>query len=405
MINRVLGKGVDDVGRKLARAADRALPDPAREAIDALKLGVTPMGAGSERAQAEAKDFANALRVADYQHARLDKWLNQHFTPDQQKTMWEAADEHGVLLRRGVEPGPGQGMNRLNPDERAAVENLQARANQAFKEASALGMVKGDGLESYVPRMVVKLSAFGNREPLTVGRAGKQGTNLSSTTGQLRQRKYETTEETQAAAQAHFGDKAIVVRSIRTLPLATARLDRAIAGRRLIDKIKEASKGAGTPLVVEGANSGSGQLLHHGSSGHADLGPEVRHRRSGQNRAGRRPERRRSVRGQAAVGVQGVRGPAQGRALDADQRRGARAARAQVQDDGRDHVLAPDAQRGDLGQSHSRRPQGRADVRGLPRRLPRQERPGDHAGGAAGGPRADHAPLRQDRHGLNRLRP
>jgi hypothetical protein len=49
--------------------------------------------------------------------------------------MWEAADEEGVILRRGEQSGPGQGLNRLTPEERAAVLNLQARADKAFEEA------------------------------------------------------------------------------------------------------------------------------------------------------------------------------------------------------------------------------------------------------------------------------
>lgn len=257
LINQTLGQGVESVGRLAQRAAERALPDPIAEALEetghAVNLAVNPMAAGSPRAQAAAKDFANALRAADFQHERLDKWLDRRFTDEQQRRMWEAADEEGVILRRGEQPGPGQGLNRLDPEERAAVLNLQERADKAFEEAQALGMVKGDGLESYVPRMIVQMTAFGPKVLERSGpRAQRRGGNLSTTTGQLRQRKYETTSETEAAAEKAFGDKATVVRNIRTLPLATQRLERAIAGRTLVQRIKELSSQTGEPLVVEG---------------------------------------------------------------------------------------------------------------------------------------------------------
>lgn len=254
-VNRTLGEGVDAVGVKLKATAERFVPDPVKDVIDELHIGVSPMGAGSERAQAEAKDFANALRVSAFQWSKLDKWINDKFTPDQQRLMWEAADQEGVLRRRRQAPSLTQGLNRLKPDEQAIVANLQARANAAFKQAQDLGMVTGDGLESYVPRMVVQMTAMGPKVlERSSPRQASKGGNLSTTTGQLRQRKYETVEETEAAAQKAFGSGAQVVRNIRTLVLATQKLEQAIAGRTLVAKIKEMSGDAQAPLVTDGAN-------------------------------------------------------------------------------------------------------------------------------------------------------
>lgn len=254
LFNNLLGRDTDAIGRKLARAAQKAVPDPLLDIADQIKMGASPMGSGSTRAQAAAKDFANELRTSAYQWGKVDEWLNANFTRDRQQAMWEAADEHGVLIRRGVEPGPDEGKNRLSPKERAAVDNLQERADAAFEQAKNLDMVRGDGLESYVPRMVVEMTAGGPRIVSSAGRrAARKGANLSTTTGQLRQRKYETVEETEEAAREHFGEKATVVRNIRTLALATQRLERAIAGRVLVDKIKAMSKDAQAALVVDGA--------------------------------------------------------------------------------------------------------------------------------------------------------
>lgn len=256
VINRFLGAGTEAVAHKLQLKAQALIPEPVAELLDAVKSGVSPMGSGSERAQAAAKDFANALRATAFQWGKVDEWLEKTFKPEERRAMWEAADEHGVILRQGREPGPGEGKNRLTPEQRATVEEIQGRANQAFGRAQDLGMVQGDGLESYVPRMVVEMTAAG---PKVVSRATpkqvERGGNLSTTTGQLRQRKYETVGETEAAAKTAFGEGATVVRDIRTLALGTQRLEQAIAGRTLVDKIKAMSGDAGGgELVTEGAN-------------------------------------------------------------------------------------------------------------------------------------------------------
>lgn len=251
----LLGPVTNGVGKRIQAAAIRYVPDPVQDMWRAIQMGVSPMTVGSARGQAEAKDYINSLRTSQFQWGRVDEHLKKSFTPEEQRLMWEAPDEHGVMLRRGEEPGPGQGKNRLTPEQRAVVENLQARADNAFATAQRLGMVRGDGLESYVPRMVAEMTASGPRPVRSLNRKQRlRGGALSVTTGQLRQRKYETVEETEAAARAAFGEGAFVVRNIRTLGLATQRLERAIAGRILVDKIKAMSAEAQTTLVTEEGN-------------------------------------------------------------------------------------------------------------------------------------------------------
>ena len=256
IITRILGRGVDNVGHQLAEKARDVVPDPVQEIMHEIGMGINPMSEGSDRAQATAKDFANAQRLAAYQWGKVDEWLQKNFDPEQRRRMWEAADEHGVLLRKGIEPGEGQGLNRLSAKERETVIDLQRRADATFKAAQDLGMVTGEGLESYVPRMVVEMTAGGPRIVSKQSpRMAKKGANLSTTTGQLKQRKYETVEETEAAAKAKLGAGVEVVRDIRTLGLATQRLDQAVAGRLMVDRIKAMSKDAGVPLVTEGTTA------------------------------------------------------------------------------------------------------------------------------------------------------
>src|SRR6185312_2382461 len=139
----------------------------------------------------------------------------------------------------------------LEPAERAAVEDLHTRAQMAWLRARDVGLVEGEGLPAYTPRMVVNTAnalADGKALPLN-----SIGGNLKTSSPNLRQRKYSSAEETEAAAKAKYGDQAELARDIRTLPLATAKLEDAIAGRTLINNIKDIGKATGDETVAEGA--------------------------------------------------------------------------------------------------------------------------------------------------------
>ena len=192
------------------------------------------------------------MREARFNGGKLDEWLEKNFTPAQRMRMWEAGDEESVIQQTGRTPGPNEGLNSLPPDERAVVENLQARAREAFLEAKALDMTQAEGLPSYMPRMVVEMTNNGAEYFGDNGDYGSGvGRNLRTSSPQLRKRKYLTVEETEAAAKAKLGEGAEVVRDIRTLALATNRLEQAIAGRVLINKVKQIGREVGQELVSE----------------------------------------------------------------------------------------------------------------------------------------------------------
>jgi hypothetical protein len=65
----------------------------------------------------------------------------------------------------------------------------------------------------------------------------------------MRHRLHMTVEETEAAAKAKYGADAYVARDIRALPLATAQLEDAVAGRTLINNIKDYGKSTGAEMV------------------------------------------------------------------------------------------------------------------------------------------------------------
>jgi len=212
-----------------------------------------PMARGTRDSMAMAKDFANSLRRNRWDWSRIDDDISGNFTPEQRARMWTAADEESQSLQLG-EPASmreHQGLATLEPEERAAVEQLQTRAQNAWVRARDAGMVEGEGLPAYTPRMVINTVGAGGKETVTA--LDGKGMNLKTRTGNMLKRKYMESQDTEAAAKAKYGDQAMLARDIRVLPLATSQLEDAIAGRTLINNIREYGKQTGTDTVSEGA--------------------------------------------------------------------------------------------------------------------------------------------------------
>jgi len=243
----------------IARAT-QATTAKASDLASVVRMAVAPMAEGSKETMAQAKDYANLNRLARHEASMLTSWLDKTYTPEQRRRMWEAADEQSVAMQQG-QPTEGIGLDRLTPQERAVVQQLQALSDDAFQQARQLGMIESDGLPSYVPRMVVEM-VDGVARPIT----DKQARNLPGTmeatrtsTPHLRHREHLTTEETERAARAALDNPNVAVaRDISTLPLATMKLQQAIAGRVLINQIREAGRRSGEQAVAEGAEPQDG---------------------------------------------------------------------------------------------------------------------------------------------------
>lgn len=214
-----------------------------------IQMMVAPMAAGTQESMAIAKDFANAMRRSRYEWSRIDADVEKKFSPEQRERMWNAADEESVARQLG-ESTEHQGLVTLTKDERAAVDELQERAQATWIRARDLGMVEGEGLPAYTPRMVINVAnAASGDGPKSLNSIGQ---NLRTRTSQMLHRQHMTAEETEAAAKAKLGEEAEIARDIRTLPLATAKLEDAIAGRTLIDNIKAEGRRTGEETVAEG---------------------------------------------------------------------------------------------------------------------------------------------------------
>ena len=222
-----------------------------------LLLKIAPMSTGSDQARAIAKDFANADRTARWQWNSFDDLLKKNFTEDQLKTMWEAADEENVLRQEGKKDN-SRGLGRLSLEERNVVETLHQYGEELLQRAKEVGMFQGEGLPFWAPRMAVMLGDDGEyyRAPAPAGGGAKEGGNITTSSQNLKQRKYLTADETEAAMKAKLGDDAKLVKNIRTMPLAMARLERAIAGRELVNSIKDLGTKVGANLVSSSEGPG-----------------------------------------------------------------------------------------------------------------------------------------------------
>lgn len=239
----------ENLGTKVKKIADKVM----ELGGDAL-MHITPMSQGTPEARAVAKDFANMMRLARWHGNKMMRLLKDNFSYDRLAYMWQQADEESVLRQTG-QPTAGKGLDLLDPEERRAVQAQQADAQAVWNAAKEQGMVEGEGLPSYVPRMMVEMA--GN-DVVRLGSSDESrsipgiGRNVRTSTPQMKQRKYMTTQETEQAGSKKFETNAHVVRDIRTLPLATMRLREAVAGRALINKIKEIGNKIGDDTVVEG---------------------------------------------------------------------------------------------------------------------------------------------------------
>lgn len=230
-----------------------------------LTMFAAPMSTGSVDAQATAQRFANALRKADVQWEKINSMLLSRFTPDDRRAMWNAADEQNVLMTQS-QPTSGRGIDALPPEQRRVMIELHTYANELWSRAQDSGMVEGDGLPFWTPRMAVLVGEDGDFQ-----RPGGEGAkadingdarNVSTTASSLKQRKYTFASDTEAAMKTKLGEGAELVRDILTMPMAMARLEKAIAGRELVNQIKQLGLVTGKDIISDTVKEGFESISH-----------------------------------------------------------------------------------------------------------------------------------------------
>lgn len=254
-----------------------------KEFIDNLKRDVlnftTPMATGSARAQASAQSFINKIRQGQWNASRLFDYLTEKYTPEELKNMWEAMDAASVHVQRLEANGMtrdaamadaeknGIGHFALPEEQKNIITSMSNWAQATWDTAKKAEMVEGEGLPFWTPRMAAVIGEDGkvgspspNEGKPSLNPVGK---NLRTSSGNLKQRKYLTAEETEAAMQARFGeDSTKLVRDIRSMPIALQRLNQAVAGKTLINDIKEMSSSLGGDTAAEGPKDGYFTMDH-----------------------------------------------------------------------------------------------------------------------------------------------
>ena len=233
---------------------------------DELAMAVVPMSQGSDIGMVTAKQYANSVRAARWKWDEIDKGLKE-FTPEEQKLMWEAGDEHGVRMRQGL-PTEGFGLDRLDERQRATVDRLHELADSLLQRAIEVGMFKGEGLDYWMPRVGAIKNPDGSYSPLSSGGSGaaigKIGGGFTTSSPNLKQRKYLTSEETEKAMKGLFEDQDVeLIKNIRMMPRALSRLESAIAGRELINQIREVGKLTGQETTNGAGGKGYFTIPQH----------------------------------------------------------------------------------------------------------------------------------------------
>lgn len=234
-----------------------------RSAASEVRQLVVPMSDGAEAARAFAKDFANNTRRAESQWIAFDKVLTKHYTTAQLEKMWRAADEENDLRRDG-KTSRTKGLAGLDAGERATVELLHQYGEQLWQKAKDAGMVEGDGVAYWTPRVAARIVADGDVETLRPagGEFSKEARNLTTSASSAKHRKYDTTAESEAALQAKHGEDAGYIKNIRVMPRAMAQLEKAIAGRTLVNQIKAHGQVMGEELFADNGSKNFVTLDH-----------------------------------------------------------------------------------------------------------------------------------------------
>jgi hypothetical protein len=257
-------KGAVEAAKKGYRALaqtewGKRIIDPIETGINAVQLSIAPMAAKSDVAErAVSQDYIAALRADRFQTDNVLKILTDELSPTELEHSWQVLSDANVISR-DPQADPNSAIahlqNNLSPKELEAVNHLKARNDRIADEAVKLGILK-NRFDVYDPRVIVD-TVGGDRIKSASKGIGRQAISdeamgFKTTTPQAKHRKYMTAEETEAAAKAKLGDNVGILRDIRVLAMTTQSLAEAVAGKRLINQIKEIGKARPEPTVVAG---------------------------------------------------------------------------------------------------------------------------------------------------------
>jgi hypothetical protein len=229
-------------------AAARSAVDKTFDLAKDIQMQVSPMAVGNEVIpKAVAKDFANSLRRNSWD---MDRWvadIDKRFTSEQQTRMFNALDEESVMRQTG-EKSEHLGLSTLEPAERAEVELVMQHNLADWVHMADLDMVKGEPIPAYAARIATGVKSGEVQGSLPIN---SLGLNLKTSTARLKGRQYLSVDETEAALKAKYPE-ASIARNIKANVMAMKQERNAIAGRTLVENIKDYGRKIGDEQVAEG---------------------------------------------------------------------------------------------------------------------------------------------------------
>jgi hypothetical protein len=254
---------IDRAAAQLNKIASSA-KEVTRKLADELQLKVAPMAQGHWMARAITKDFANYERGAKYQRQAFDDAYLKYSDEDRAR-MWEAADAASTAAQVAGPEAIWEPLSKLPPDQIARLVEQDRYDAEVWERGKAAGLFTGDRIPFYTTRAMVQIDKEGRVS--RVGETGEGATALDQlginlVTRGIERRKYQTSEETEAAGKARFGPDTTLLRDIRVVPWAIERLEKAIATREMINKIKQMSPLLGKDAVISDGREGYFTLPH-----------------------------------------------------------------------------------------------------------------------------------------------
>lgn len=233
-----------------------------KDMLREIKIATVPMAEGNVQAQKTAKEFAIAERRGRWQWNQFDHILMRDFSEADRKRMWEAADEENDIQSGRLKAGKDVGLASLDTKQREVVDLFHQYGQALWQRAIDAGMVTGEtSVKFWAPRQAVLIGEDGEIARIPSKGAGATsdvGRNVSTNSPNLKHRKGDTTADTEALGKAAHGEGFTVIRDIRMMPFAMARLEKAIAGRELINQIKANGRATGEELVATGKDGDKG---------------------------------------------------------------------------------------------------------------------------------------------------
>lgn len=218
------------------------------------RMAVDPISVGEKPAIAAAKRYASLMRAIRQEHTEIDLALQKDLTRAEDEEAWRALEEEMVIRDGGGTAGPTQGLNRLakmDPKVKAITDELTKDSNDTWARGRAVGVHNMPSKSVYVPVQVVIWENGQATSPRSKGRpeGSAAGGDLRKATSNMRRRKYATEADTLAAAKAHWGPDADILRSLRALNMATMRMKQAIAGKMLVNEIIKIGRANGLTVA------------------------------------------------------------------------------------------------------------------------------------------------------------